>query len=168
MAERFIYAVQYAKPTFTIRAITPKFCAIYVDASQDLPTCRATVGVLFQLQEGDEPEELHNPILWTTKRIASLYNSSYSAESKGLSEATAYLMQNRVFIQSVWPSINFVMFNDNRALCDTITNRGRPHPFASDILDFVKEKLDETGCSLKWVPTQLNLADQLTKFKRFW
>lgn len=168
MAERLINAAMVFKPTFQIRPIQPKFCVIYVDASQDLPSCRATVGVLMQLQESEVPEPLHNPIFWVTKRIASLYNSSYTAESKGLSEACVYLAEHRNFIKQLWPNIEFVMFNDNKALCETITNRGKAHPFASTIIDFVREKLNEFACRIEWIRTHDNLADQLTKFKRFW
>lgn len=45
MAQRIIHAVARFKPSFPILPLTGKYCVIYVDAAQDLPTCRATAGV---------------------------------------------------------------------------------------------------------------------------
>lgn len=154
--------------SFPVWPVSGKYCAVYVDASQDLPTCRATAGVLIQIQDSDEPEPLHNPILWVSRRLASLYNSSYTAESKGISEACALLAEHHQFISKFWPGISFIMFNDNKALCTSINERGHVHPFASSIVDFVREKLTEFKCKLVWIRTHQNLADQLTKYKKFW
>lgn len=161
-------AVVKHKPSYPILPVEGKYCMIYVDASQDIRTCRATAGILVQLQDTDDPEPLHNPLFWTSRRLASLYNSSYAAESKGMSEACVVLAQYAELIKQAWPGVKFIMLNDNRALCESILNRGKPHPFASTIIDFVKEKLTEYECELKWIRTHLNLADQLTKFKKFW
>lgn len=168
LAKRLMHAVSKHNPTFPVHPVDGLFCVIYTDASQNITTCRATAGILMQIQDTDSPEPLHNPIFWTSRRLASLYNSSYAAESKGLSEACAVLAQHEAQIRQIWPHIKFVMMNDNKALCESIVNRGAPHPFASNIIDFVKEKLNAYDCQLKWIRTSDNLADQLTKFKRFW
>lgn len=121
-----------------------------------------------QLQDTDEPESLHNPLVWTTRRLATLYNSSYAAESKGLSEACALLAEHHDFIRGLWPQISFVMFTDNQSLANSINGSHKPHPFASSIIDFVRQQLSNYGCDLKWIRSHQNLADQLTKYKRFW
>lgn len=140
MAQQLIHAVTKFKPSFQILPVKGKYCAFYVDASQDLSTCRATAGVLIQLQDSNEPETLHNPLLWVSRRLATLYNSSYSAESKGLSEACVLLEQNHAFITRMWPGVQFIMFTDNQALCKSIEGANNPHPFASSIIDFVKQQ----------------------------
>lgn len=71
MAQQIIHAVSKFRPSYPILPLEGKFCAVYVDASQDLPTCRATAGVLFQLQDSGEPEDLHNPLLWVSRRLAT-------------------------------------------------------------------------------------------------
>lgn len=68
MCQRIIRAVQLRRPSFPIFPVTGKFCVLYVDAAQDLQTCRATAGLLVQMQDCEEPEALHNPIYWSSKR----------------------------------------------------------------------------------------------------
>lgn len=144
--------------------------AIYSDSSHSVPTCKAVSGTLIQLQDSDDPSPMSNVVTWSSNTLASLYNSAYAAESKGVSNSIEVFLSVKKDIFSTFPERTFkiVLFVDNKGLVDTLLSTRPANPFSSNIVDFCREWIEKENMIVKWVPTALNLADQLTKFKKWW
>lgn len=121
------------------------------------------MGTLGQLQSTSNPEELHNPVFIHSERIAQLYDSTFSAEAKGLVVSIGETVRHLKKIRVLHPSLKIVLFCDNMALVKAITSRKDTHPFASTMIDFIREKMSEFEMEIRWIPTKENLADCLTK-----
>lgn len=143
--------------------LNPTFLVVHSDSSHTRLRLRAHVGTIGQLQETPEPEELHNPVFIHSERIAQLYDSTFAAEAKGLVVSIGEIVRHLRKIKTIYSQLTIVLYCDNMALVKAIHARKETHPFSSDMIDFIREKLDEFNITLKWVSTKANLADCLTK-----
>lgn len=147
-------------------AIEPKFIAIYTDASHSLATCRAHAGAWIQLQCSSDPQPRANVLTWGSEKLAKLYESVYSAEAKAVEIGLRACLKILPHVQSLFGSLAIVLFTDNKALSGTLNNKSEPHPFASSAIDFIRQTVTDNYITVKWVKTDENLADILTKPSR--
>lgn len=169
VCESLIYASQVRPSSIPFTRDEKNVIAIYSDSSHDIATCKAVSGVVIQLQSSDEPQALANVISYSSCRLASLYNSSYAAETKGVSNAIEHYLSVKSAILSLNSSCNFrvILFCDNKGLVDTLSSHSSgSNPFSTSIIDFCKQWLSAESIVIKWVPTSINHADSLTKFKK--
>lgn len=136
--------------------IIPAFVGVYSDASHSRKTHRANTGVWIQLQLTEEPEERNNPISWSSSKLAKLYDSVYAAEVQAAKLALLHYLEVRSSIEALHGTLQPILFIDNKAAVQSLNSDKRPHPFASESVDFVRQELSIIGGKCKWVCSQGN------------
>ncbi|CAK9819179.1 Copia protein [Anthophora quadrimaculata] len=135
----------------------------YVDSDwggHDENDRRSTTGYLFQLFE-------RCTICWSTKRQASVAASSTEAEYMALFEA----VREALWLKSLASSINLdiskpiIIYEDNNG-CISIANNPSNHKKSKHIdikYHFSREQIEKNVIKLKYVSTESQVADVLTK-----
>lgn len=134
----------------------------YVDAdwANDDTTRRSTTGYVFQIFD-------NCTVTWNTKRQNSVATSSTEAEYMALYEG----VKEAIWIKSVFKSINLdlnkpiVIYEDNQS-CISIATNPSNHKRTKHIdikYHFTREQIEQQIVTLKYVPTDHQLADIFTK-----
>ena len=119
-----------------------------------------------------------NRVEHQSKRITRVVKSSFAAESASLSMAVDKHLFARVLLQALmygedqigadWRkdlTVNGYVVTDARALFDHITTTGSLPAERATMMDLLaaKELVEQALITMRWVPTQHQFADHLTK-----
>lgn len=63
----------------------------------------------------------------------------------------------------MYPDAKVILFCDNQTMVSKVTSDKEVHPFATDYADFCRQTVTEHNITVKWCPSDKNLADRLTK-----
>ena len=152
-----------------------KLCVkVYADASyanQDGAT-RSTGGRVIMLKNREE--DLVNVISWKSKKIARVYRSVKAAETRALDDALDEAIHVARVVKEVYEGridlkdpaqIPVEAFTDNKSLWESIYNtRQCEERLLRNSIAGLKELLElKMVETVKWVPTEKQLADCLTK-----
>ena len=137
-------------------------CHGYCDADwgNDTDTRRSITGAIFLFQGG--------PIVWQSKRQASVALSTTEAEYMALSTTCQEALWLRALARYLEPCLvlsSTVILNDNKGAIDLSKNKGyRPRTKHIHIRHhFVREKVDNDDVKVFHIPTEEMTADALTK-----
>lgn len=111
---------------------------------------------------------MQNVIDYGSEKLAKLYNDVFSAKLKALTLAIKRFLEISKLFKEIYGKLKVVAICDNKAAVLTINNEKEPHPFASEFVDFLRQICEEKEITCKWVPTDQNLADCLTKAKKWY
>lgn len=167
ISEALIHASSQYPFKLTYTSDLPCHIVVYTDASHSLRTGRAHSGFLIQLQSENVPSKLNNVIAYGSERLAKLYSSVYSAELKAIEIGIKNLLSIRKSIESVFGLMPITLFCDNKAAVDTLRSNKEVHPFVTDSADIIRQLLNDNSIDVRWVCTEENLADCLTKPKKW-
>lgn len=125
----------------------------------DCTDCRSVTGNVISLGL--------NPILWTSKKQRTVAKSSTKAEYRAL----AYTAMDLAWLQMILTDLGVTTSHIPQLYCDNTTAialtsnpvfHSRTKHIAVDF-HFVREKAQQKELTLRYVPSQHQLADQLTK-----
>lgn len=133
----------------------------YCDAdwAGDLDHRKSTTGYIFMLNGG--------AISWSTKKQQAVALSTTEAEYMAIVHATQEAIWLRNLREQIFPCQNdFVLiYSDNQGAIQLAKNNAysarTKHIYIK--VEFVKEKLEQKIIEIKYVPTNANIADLLTK-----
>ncbi|OLP92915.1 Copia protein [Symbiodinium microadriaticum] len=120
-----------------------------------------------------------SPAFWKSYRLPRVVNSTLSAEAQAMTTATGMCewsllllseaLDGPCFLQSMWQQAarrKAMIVTDCKSLFDHLQSRSSPtlddKRTALDIV-ILRESLQKTSASLRWVPTNRMLADAMTK-----
>ena len=141
----------------------------YSDASlhDDLTTGRSTGGIVLFLGK--------SPVIWKSKRQATVALSSTEAELYSAVEATKEVIWLQNFLKELGFTVKTptILYQDNKSTIITLTqpkiNTRMKH--INIRTHWIKEILEKNLITIKYIPTTENIADILTKglaFKQHW
>ena len=132
------------------------------DWAGDIDTRRSTAGYVFNIGSA--------AISWSSKRQATVSLSTCEAEYKGQTQATKEAIWLQEFLRHIHPDLDFtsgatVIYGDNQGAIAMAKNP-QFHARSKHIEiqhHFVREKVAEGKVDMKFVPTNRQVADGLTK-----
>lgn len=145
----------------------PTHIIVFTDASHTLKTGRDHAGYLIQLQSNDKPEPLNNLVTCGSERLAQLYSSVYAAELKAIELGIKIILKIRPKCSELFDNLPMILYNDNKAAVDTLQHKKEPHPFVTDSTDIIRELCQQHKIDVRWVSSSDNLADCLSKPKKW-
>eukprot|EP00918_Siedleckia_nematoides_P059106 GHVU01128902.1.p1 GENE.GHVU01128902.1~~GHVU01128902.1.p1 ORF type:complete len:1138 (+),score=128.93 GHVU01128902.1:635-4048(+) len=133
----------------------------YSDAAFKIRELRSRAGSkVFLRGEGDDVMDIRsNIVMWLTREIKILHDSSTSGELlalKGLVKAIPSVINTVKAVWGVEPSI--VLFIDNHPLRDQVkSGKCKQEPSMQQHLDYVIQEVARLGAELKWIPRESKL-----------
>lgn len=136
---------------------------IYTDASYIRDELQAQLGAI--IGYATEVGTAMNVCTFKSKRLKRKVLSTFAAELYAVIMGIK-LYAGIVPLLSRFKIKETVLLVDNEAVVKSITSGRTEDPMARGIVDWIRQSINEFGISIRWVPTDKQMADDLTKFKR--
>lgn len=136
---------------------------IWADASFNNTTNEARVGILVQISPADSGEGLDNTVLHRSFKETRVHRSTLSAELSAACEAMSLYEKHRKLIE-MFPLKSAVLWTDSRTMVEAVNSGNCKDGYCEGRIKLLKQCLEDSKVSLKWVPTTMQKADMLTKY----